>query len=293
MLNKSSIEKWLYLAVLSLVWGSSFILIKKGLTGFGFIEAATIRLMSAGLVFCPWGFYLLRSIPLKKLLFVFLASLLGMFVPSYLFCISQLHIASSVAGMLNALTPLCTFLVAIFMFKKSFSALQVTGLVVGFIASALLMINTSGTAFSLNPYALFIVLATIGYGFHINFIKNYLADVAPLSIASVSVTMAGLLAFLCVYLPNYEKYYFTEQNFGALICLIILGVAGTAFAQYLHTKLISVSSSLFASTSTYIIPIVAVFWGLYDGEQLTLVHVVSMLGVLVAITLIRRDKLAA
>lgn len=290
MNSKNSVEKWLYLAILSLIWGSSFILIKKGLTGFGYVEAATIRLISAALVFSPWGFYLVRFIPPKKLALVFLVSILSMFIPAYLFCIAQQHIESSVAGMLNALTPLCTFMVSVFMFKRPFSHLQIIGLVLGFAASALLMFNTSNTAFSINPYALFIVLATIGYGFHINFVSHYLADVRPLSISSVAVTMAGLLAFCFVYLPNHEKYQFTAQNFNALLCLLILGVAGTAIAQFLNTKLIAISSSLFASTSTYIIPIVAVFWGIYDGETLTIIDLISMAGVLAAVLFIRQNK---
>jgi drug/metabolite transporter (DMT)-like permease len=137
------------------------------------------------------------------------------------------------------------------------------------------------------------VLATIGYGFHINFVSHYLADVRPLSISSVAVTMAGLLAFCFVYLPNHEKYQFTAQNFNALLCLLILGVAGTAIAQFLNTKLIAISSSLFASTSTYIIPIVAVFWGIYDGETLTIIDLISMAGVLAAVLFIRQNKKSA
>lgn len=288
--GKNVFEKWIYLAVLSLIWGSSFILIKKGLTGFGYVEAATIRLMSAALVFCPWGFYLVRTIPRKKLSLVFLTSVLSMFIPSYLFCIAQQQVSSSVAGMLNALTPLCTFIVAVFMFKRPFSKLQVVGLILGFIASAILMFNTSTTVLAINPYALFIVLATIGYGFHINFVSHYLSDVPSLSISAVAVTMAGLLAFCFVYIPTHEKYQFTPDNFNALVCLLILGVFGTAIAQFLNNKIIAISSSLFASTSTYVIPIVAVFWGINDGEQLTWVHLLSMIGVLAAIIFIRQDK---
>jgi drug/metabolite transporter (DMT)-like permease len=162
--------------------------------------------------------------------------------------------------------------------------------VVGFSASVLLMLNASHEPFTLNRYAIFIIIATACYGFNINLVKNYLAQVPSLSISAVSVTTAGLVAFIFGFLPRIEHYHLSQSNLNAFLCLLLLGVLGTAFAQYLHNKLISVSSSLFASTSTYLIPIIAIFWGVADGEKLSWIHFVAMGGVLVAVLCIRKER---
>ena len=288
--QKNSFLKWIFLLLLSLIWGSSFILIKKGLLGFGYVEAATIRLVSAGFIFCPLGIYHLRKIPRNKLALVFLVSLLSMFIPAYLFSLSQKNISSSVAGMLNALTPMFTFIFSIILFKKVYQKLQIAGLFIGLFFSIILIFNSANSAFTLNLYSLFIVIATICYGLNINIVKNYLSDIPSFSLSAVTVTTAGLLALILVFIPNIKNYTFTTEQLVPFGYLLILGFVGTAFAQYLQNKLISISSSLFASTSTYIIPIVAIFWGFFDGENLRLIHIICMIGILGAVLLIRKDK---
>jgi drug/metabolite transporter (DMT)-like permease len=290
MEQNNSYLKWIFLLLLSLIWGSSFILIKKGLLGFGYVEAATIRLVSAGLVFCPWGVYHLRKIPKNKVLLVFTVSLLSMFIPAYLFSLSQKHISSSVAGMLNALTPMFTFIFSIILYKKTYHRLQIVGLFIGLLFSMILIFNSSNAPFTLNFYASLIIIATICYGLNINIVRSYLSNIPSFSLSAVTVTSAGLLALLFVLIPNYKNYNFTNEQLGPLGYLLVLGLVGTAFAQYLQNKLISISSSLFASTSTYIIPIVAIFWGIFDSENLKLIHIICMIGILGAVLLIRKDK---
>ena len=108
--------KWSLLIILSLIWGSSFILIKKGLTGYGYFEAATIRMLSAGTAMVPFGLQNFKKIPAGKTKYVILSGAIGMFFPAYLFCLAQEHIPSAVAGVLNALTPVFTFLISLFLF---------------------------------------------------------------------------------------------------------------------------------------------------------------------------------
>jgi drug/metabolite transporter (DMT)-like permease len=290
MEQKNRFTKWILLLVLSLIWGSSFILIKKGLLGFGYIEAATIRLVSAGLIFLPWGVYHLQKIPRNKLFIVFLVSMLGMFIPAYLFTLSQKNITSSVAGMLNALTPMFTFVFSVILFRKKYRKLQIVGLLIGLIFSIILLFNSTQTAFTLNFYSLFIVIATICYGLNINVVKNYLANIPSFSLSAVTVTFGGMLSFVFVLLPNLNQYRFTPEQLTPLKYLLILGIVGTALAQYLQNKLISIASPLFASTTTYIIPIIAIFWGIFDNEDLKITQIVCMLGILGAVLLIKKDK---
>ena len=288
MKMNSSFAKWVFLLALSLIWGSSFILIKKGLTGFGYFEAATIRLVSAGLVFLPFGLLNFSKIPRDKMVFVGLAALLGMVLPAYFFCLAQQHVQSSVAGILNALTPVFTFVFAILLFRTSYKTKQVAGLLLGLICAVLLAMDDPTTTIRFNLYAGLIVLATAFYGLNINLIKNRLAEIPAIALSTVAVSVAGLLAFLLVMLPNLEKYTVAEHQWTPLLALLALGVFGTALAQLLHYQLISQSSALFASSPTYIIPIVAVCWGLLDGEPFHLLHALSVAGILAAVVMIRK-----
>ncbi|MEZ4893654.1 MAG: DMT family transporter [Saprospiraceae bacterium] len=171
--SDASYTRWVLLVVLSLIWGSSFILIKKGLTGFGYYEAATIRLMSAGLVFLPFAVRNVRKIPREKWGLIVVVSLLGMFIPAYLFCMAQLNVQSAVAAMLNSLTPIFTFLFSVFIFRLAYKINQIIGLILGLASATLLALEHAQGAVSLNMHAGLIVLATIGYGYNINLVKQY------------------------------------------------------------------------------------------------------------------------
>ena len=286
--NRSSLTKWVYLLALSLIWGSSFILIKKGLTGFGYFEAATIRLMSAGLAFLPFGLGNFGKIPRGQYTYVVLTALLGMFIPAFLFCLAQMKVQSSVAAMLNGLTPVFTFVFSIFIFKIGYKINQVLGLLLGLGCAILLAIERSDTAITFNWHAGLIIIAALCYGFNINLIKQRLSHIPAIVLSSVTVSITGLLAFFLAFLPNLEHYHPAQIQWMPLLALMTLGVFGTALAQLIQYKLIKETSALFASSTTYIIPVVAVFWGILDGEQFQLIHALSIAGILAAVVLIRK-----
>lgn len=284
----SSLSKWLYLLALSLIWGSSFILIKKGLTGFGYFEAATIRLMSAGIAFLPLGIGNFKKIPKNLLGYVVLTAALGMFLPAYLFCMAQTKVQSSVAAMLNGLTPVFTFVFSVILFRISYQFNQILGLVLGLACAILLALERSASAFSINWYAGLIILSTLFYGFNINLIKQRLSHIPALVLSTVTVSIAGLLAFFLAFLPNISHYQLAQTSWWPLLALMTLGVFGTAIAQLIQYNLIRQTSALFASSITYIIPVVAVGWGLLDGESFHAVHALSIAGILAAVVLIRK-----
>jgi len=286
--NDASLLKWVYLLLLSLIWGSSFILIKKGLTGFGYFEAATIRLMSAGLIFLPFGIGNFKKIPREKLGFVALTALLGMFLPAYLFCMAQVKVQSAVAAMLNGLTPVFTFVFSILIFKIAYKANQIIGLLLGLVCAILLAVERSNSAITFNLHAGLIILATLFYGYNINMIKQRLSDIPAFVMSTVTVSFAGLLAFFVAFLPNLSNYHPSQIQWMPLIALMTLGIFGTAIAQLFQYKLIKETSALFASSTTYIIPVVAVCWGMVDGEQFHLIHALSIAGILAAVVLIRK-----
>ncbi len=288
MTKNPGLNKWLILAMLSLIWGSSFILIKKGLTGFGFVEAASIRLMAAGAVFLLPGIYQMGKVPKDRWPFMVLITFVGMFIPAFLFCLAQQHVQSAVAGILNALTPVFTFVFAAILYKTNHKATQIAGLLLGLASAVLLVIERSDSSLTLNPYAGLIVIATVCYGLNINLVKNHLSEVPSFAISTVSVSLGGLLSFFFVYLPRHEQYDFTNENWMPLAALIGLGIMSTALAQVLFYKLIKETSAIFASSTTYTMPIVAVGWGLLDGEPFGWGHVLAIVGILTAVVLIRK-----
>jgi drug/metabolite transporter (DMT)-like permease len=162
MITQSPARKWVYFLALSIIWGSSYILLKKGLESFGYIAAATIRLVSAGLVFLPFGLAFFRKIPSGKWPLVVLSGLLSSLIPSYLFSLSQEHIQSSTAGILLAVTPSFTFLSALFFVRKTYSSLQILGLFLGLFCSITLsLLSSTGLNLSINGYVFLVVIATL------------------------------------------------------------------------------------------------------------------------------------
>lgn len=191
--------------------------------------------------------------------------------------------------MLNALTPVFTFVFSLIIFKKTYRLNQVAGLLIGLISAVMLIVERADSAFSLNGYAGLIVLATMCYGMNINLIKQYLGELSSLSLSAVSVSLGGLLAFVFFFLPRMEHYRITEERLWPLAALVTLGVMSTALATLFYYKLIKDSSPLFASTVTFMMPIVAIFWGAFDGEHLYWIHALSIAGILTGVLLIRKD----
>lgn len=283
---------WVYFFSLVLIWGSSFILIKNGLRGYTIWQSATIRLVSAFLVINFFAIRHLRKIPKRKIPLVFLVALFSMFFPAYLFSAAETNLNSSMAGILNALTPLFTSVFAITFWGQSISGKQWLGLAIGFFSTLCLILIDLNAEFSLNQYALLIIIATICYGANINIVKNYLSDVNSFHITTVAVSFAGLLAFLFLPFSDYEGYYIVERSqIYPLISLIILGVLGTAVAQLIQNRLIQKSSVAFASSTTYAIPVVAVLWGLLDGEKLALFHYLGMMGIIAGVWILKENRM--
>ncbi|NOT36986.1 MAG: DMT family transporter [Saprospiraceae bacterium] len=288
-MNNNHYMKWILIIILGLIWGSSFILIKKGLEGFAYVEAASIRMMAAGVVSIIPAFFHLKRIPKDKYLVVFLTALFGMFFPAYLFCLAQVKVQSVVAGLLNALTPAFAFLIAILFYNTKFKNLHLAGLIIGLCSAILLSLERSSGNISFNSYSLFVVLATLSYGTNINVVKNHLQQVNSLSVSFVSVSIAGFLSFLIFFIPNMSAYAVSSSNIGAFLYLIILGVLGTALAQVLFNKLIQISSTIFAGSVTFLIPLVALIWGIIDGEVIGFSHFICILGILFSVYLIRKS----
>lgn len=278
--------KWVYLTVLALVWGSSFILIKKGLVGLTPLQLGSLRILFAALFLVLIGFKSISKIPSFKWKYIALTSLFGTFIPAYLFAIAQTEIDSSVSSILNSLTPLNTLILGAVFFGLHFKRTQIIGIVIGLAGSALLILNGAMHHPEQNYwYAILVLIASICYALNVNLIKKYLHDLSPLSITTGNFMVLSLPALAVLFASGFFDVVQQEQVQQSVLYIIVLGVVGTGIANILFFKLIQMSSPVFATSVTYLIPVVAFCWGLLDQEMLTSVQFLGAFIVLIGVYL--------
>jgi drug/metabolite transporter (DMT)-like permease len=262
--------KWVYLITLAIIWGSSFILIKKGLVGLTPMQLGSLRVLFAAIFLLLIGFKSLAKIPQIKWKYIALTATLGTFVPVYLFAVAQTQINSTVSSILNCLTPLNTLLIGVLAFGLSFRRPQIFGVVIGLIGTFLLIINGALHHPEQNYYyAILVLIASVCYAINVNLIKKYLSDLSPLSITTGNFLVLLLPALLILFFSDFFEVIAVESVQHSIMFILILGVLGTGVANIIFFKIIQISSPVFATSVTYLIPVVAFCWGLLDNEMLT------------------------
>lgn len=281
--------KFIFLAILAIVWGSSFILIKRGLIYLTPFQLGSLRILFATGFLLIIGFRSIRHIQLRHWKYLALTACFGTFAPAFLFAYAQTEISSSVSAILNSLTPLNTLIFGILLFKIDFQRQQIFGIFIGLIGSLLLILNGAVN----NPdqnyyYAFLLIVASMCYALNVNFIKTYLSDLNPLSITTGNFLIMLFPALGILYFSGFFEIEATEQVKEAIGYVAILGIVGTALANILFFRLIKMSSPVFASSVTYLIPVVAFLWGLLDNESLTFIQLIGALIVLTGVYLSAR-----
>ena len=278
--------RWTLLFILSLIWGSSFILIKKGLIGLSPYQLGALRIIFTCAFLLIIGFKSLTEIRLHQWKYIAITALFGTFIPAFLFAIAETKVSSSICSILNSLTPLNTLLIGILGFGMAFKRSQFIGVVIGLVGTAILIFNgkTSGTDNNYY-YALLVIIASICYAMNVNLIKKYLSDVKPLSITTGNFLVMLIPALIILSCTNFFEMVSLPKTQHAMLFIMILGVVGTGIANILFFKLIQMSSPVFASSVTYLIPIVAFFWGLLDSESLTALQFFGAFIILVGVYL--------
>jgi drug/metabolite transporter (DMT)-like permease len=278
--------KWVYLLVLALIWGSSFILIKKGLVGLTAFQLGSLRIIFAALFLLLIGFKSLLKIPSHQWKYIALTSVFGTFVPAYLFAIAQTQIDSSVSSILNSLTPLNTLLIGALAFGIQFRRSQVFGVLIGLVGSALLILNGAIHHPEQNYYyAILVVIASMCYAVNVNLLKKHLSDLPPLSITTGNFLILLFPALGILFFTDFFDVVQVEKVQHSLLFILVLGVVGTGIANVIFFKLIQISSPVFATSVTYLIPVVAFFWGLLDHEMLTPVQGIGAFVILIGVYL--------
>ena len=278
--------KWFYLIALALIWGSSFILIKRGLIGLTPMQLGSLRIIFAALFLLLIGFKSLSKIPLHQWKYIALTATLGTFIPAFLFSIAQTQIDSSVSAILNSLTPLNTMILGGLAFGLNFKRTQVFGVIIGLLGTFLLIINGAIHHPEQNYYyAILIIIASICYATNVNLIKKYLSHLSPLSITTGNFLVLLVPALVVLFFSGFFEVIAVERVQHSVLYIIILGVIGTGIANILFFKTIQISSPVFATSVTYLIPIVAFSWGLLDNEMLTPVQFLGAFIILVGVYL--------
>jgi drug/metabolite transporter (DMT)-like permease len=278
--------RWYYLLILSLIWGSSFILIKRGLVGLTAVQVGSLRIIFAALFLLIIGFSSLKKIPLSQWKYVALTSVFGTFIPAFFFAIAETEVDSSIVAILNSLTPLNTLLLGIVAFRIQFQKRQVLGVFIGLVGCLLLVLNgKSGSSGQNYYYLILVVIATLCYAINVNLIKKYLSDLNSLSITTGNFAVLLIPALVILSASDFSARIVSDTAQHSVLFVMILGVVGTGIANVLFFKLIQMSSPVFATSVTYLIPVVAFFWGLLDNETLTSVQCMGAFVILAGVYL--------
>ena len=283
--------KWIYLLILSFVWGSSYILIKKALIGLSPLQVGSLRTIISTVLLLAIGYTSLKSIPKDKWKWILITGLVS-FIPPFLFAYAQTEIDSALAAILNSLTPLATLLIGVGFYRFKIDSKQISGVIIGLIGSVLLMYQGS----VINPdqnllYVFFIIFASILYALQVNLLKVHLQDVSAVAITVGNFIFIFPLAVVIFFMSDYKQIDISDKDVKvALFCLIILSIVGTVFAKILFNKFVQIASPVFASSVTYILPIVALFWGLLDGEIFTLNQLFATLIILIGVYLANKKS---
>jgi len=293
VLMDASNKKWFYLIFLSVIWGSSFILIKKSLIGLTPMQLGSLRIIFSGLALFLVGFSRIKGLDKKHWKWLVISGLLGTGIPVFLFAFAETEIDSAIAAVLNSLVPLNTILFGFAVFKIASTRRQIMGVIIGFVGTAILIVSGA----ELNPdqnylYAGFVILSSILYAFNVNIIKKYLQEVKPLAIAVgnfIPIIIPALIILLVTGFFNSESLKADTLGM-SLIYVAILSVFGTALAKVMFNKLVQISTPVFASSVTYLMPVVSLIWGFLDGEKFSLIQGLATAIILLGVYLANRKK---
>jgi drug/metabolite transporter (DMT)-like permease len=283
--------QYLLLLATTLIWGTSFILIKKAAQVFAPMELGSLRIVIGCCFFLPVFLLRWRELPKGMGGWILLSGLMGSFFPSLLFSLAGGKIDSALSGMLNAVTPLFTVLIGIAFFGQRFSALQWVGILTG-LAGALVLGLFNGGGIALNLFILPVLLATLFYALNVNLLKVKFSKVSPLILSSGTIIAVGPAAMVLLFgfTEFTQKMQVHPDAWKAFFYVALLGVFSTAIALVLFNRLIQIAGALVASSVTYMMPVVSLLWGVWDGETLGWHRLTGLVGILAGVYLVNLRK---
>ena len=285
-------NRWFLLLFISITWGSSFILIKKSLLVFTPYEIGAIRVLGSGLILAAIGIPALLKMGKNNFFWVIIAGFFGNFLPMFLFPIAQTQVSSSLAGILDSLVPIFILAFGFLLFGIKSKITQVIGAIIGFIGAASLIFFSEGNSENSQfGYAMLIILGGASYAVNSLIVKEKLPELNAVKLTAAVYSFwaipSGIILYYTGMIQNFEMQ---PTYIEPLIYMSFLTIFGTAIAMLLYFKLIQKTSAVFASISSYLLPVVAIIWGILDGEEFTLWYIVGGALISIGIYLIREKK---
>lgn len=273
MQQNSNVANWSIMILLAFIWGSSFILMKKGLDVFSYEQVADLRMSLAWLSLLPLVCSQIKKTPIHFWIPLAVVGLFGNGIPAFLFTKAQTQLDSSLTGILNSLVPLFTLLIAVFIFKIKVKGYNILGILIG-LTGAIWLVAGDGVVMENAHYAWFVVVATICYAISLNTIKNYLVELNPIHITGLAFFFVGPPTLIHLFSTDFIEVMNTQEKaWSALGYIFILAVVGTSMAVAIFNKLVARTTAIFASSVTYLIPVFAIMWGVIDGEHIAPQHI--------------------
>lgn len=289
---KKNITKWLILFTLVLIWGTSFILMKRGLQVYPNLVVGSLRVFIAFLVTLPFAFFRTKGLTSDNWKYIVIVGVIGTGIPALLFAKAQTVISSSVAGILNSLTPLFTLIIGVLFFGQKARILRILGVITGLIGAVGLVYVSSNQSFEFHlMYALFIILATVLYSFQSNIVKTHLNDVNPATITILGLSIVGVPAgiYLFVFSPFINILATDIRGLEGIFYISILSIFGSVIALILYNRLVQITNAVFATSVTYLVPVVALLWGVLDGERLPMVSIAFIALILTGVIMVNKN----
>ena len=287
------LNKWFYLISLSLIWGSSFILIKKALVGLEADQLGSLRIIFSSIIIILIAWKRLSKITRLEWKWITISAFLGSFFPAFLFAFAEKEIDSAVASIINSIVPLNTVIIGMVLFNIRSTKRQIIGVLIGLAGTYMLIMS----GIKLNPdqnylYSGFVILCSFLYALNVNIIKKYLQHLSALTITVGHFAVIIIPALIVFYFSDFDVNSLKNQEtIDSIIYVLILAVFGTALAKILFNKLIKISSPVFASSVTYSMLIVSIFWGLVDGEKFSIYQLIATIIIILGVLLTNKKSL--
>ncbi len=281
------------LILLSLIWGSSYFLIKISLLTFSSTQVGLGRIALSGIVMLPFFIRFFKKTSKRVWLWCTILGVFSFLIPFMCFAIAQTVINSSLAGMLNSLQPLFTLLLGMLFFKHPAPRYQIIGVLIGFAGAIILLsVNASITSYTDNfVFSLFVVAATLCYGLATNIIRVHLHQIPSLQIASISLGILVLPAIILIWIIDDSFNFHNSEEYLLSFCsLMFLSLIGTSFAVIIYNKLILSAGMMMASSVAYLIPVVAILWGVFSGEKIHITHLIGICVIFIGLYLTNNSK---
>jgi drug/metabolite transporter (DMT)-like permease len=284
-------KKWTYLVILTLIWGSSYILIKKSLIGLSPLQLGSIRILISTAILLLIGYSSLKGLTKEQWKWIVITGFMGTFFPSFFFAFAQTQIDSGVAAVLNSLTPLATLFFGIFFFQFSIQRRQIWGVLLGLVGSIWLVLEDASITPNQNGwYVGLIFTSSVCYALNVNILKRYLQDVSAMAITLGNFIFISIPAFIILCFTGFFKteVLHSSEVWESFKYIVLLSVFGTVIGKIMFNKFIQFASPVFASSVTYTLPIVAIGWGVLDGETISFWQLVAAGLILYGVSLVNK-----